>query len=268
MARKTPISSRAGFKLVELLVVLAMIAVLLCMVFPAIQKCRAASYRAHSQKNLKQITLATLKTIDDHDGRVPPAYGWYDIQEYGSPLFHILPNLGQKSIYDSAAKVDGVTYGYMVWNRPIRTYYGPGDPSADPFQEWTSYWHNNLAIVGDGLTGRNRYPASFTDGVSQTVFYTERYAISPINLGGGSIIFEGHRWQDECGFTPRNWGQAYQVAPPRDKADGGLPTGHVVGGIHISLGDGSVRHSPTGTRYRLFYEACTPSGGEGGGGDW
>lgn len=64
-------SFRAGFTLVELLAVVAIVAVLAGLLLPAYQKAVATTDRLHCSDNLRQIGLALGNYASDHDGSLP-----------------------------------------------------------------------------------------------------------------------------------------------------------------------------------------------------
>lgn len=71
------ISRRHAFTLVELLVVIGIIAMLISILLPALNKARAAAQAAQCLSNLKQVNMAFILFANDNKGYLPQTSGAY-----------------------------------------------------------------------------------------------------------------------------------------------------------------------------------------------
>src|SRR5688500_10315773 len=72
---RKPSAKRSAFTLVELLVMIALIAILASLVLPALARGTVLSKQIQCKSNLRQMSLAMGVYLDDNDG-LYPTYEW------------------------------------------------------------------------------------------------------------------------------------------------------------------------------------------------
>ena len=73
--REWRLADAKGFTLIEMLVVIAIIALLAAILFPVFGRARANARRSSCQSNMKQISLGVLQYVQDYDERFPKTGG-------------------------------------------------------------------------------------------------------------------------------------------------------------------------------------------------
>jgi prepilin-type N-terminal cleavage/methylation domain-containing protein len=277
-----------GFTLIELLVVIAIIAILIGLLVPAVQKVREAAARLQCSNNLKQMSLATVNCADQHSGLLPPGDGLYpsqhpgDRNSYASVFFHILPYIEQDNAYNLTlhqGDPHGQNGNFLTYtpfwnslNAHVKTYVCPSDPSNNGNGGWnsdlSSYAYNAQVFPVD-WNGRSKYPATFTDGTSNTIMFTEQRASCVGFWPDWGPSIADASWPQPTGpaaiFVVRPPGN-----PPCPYSNGShyVATSPHTAGINVGLGDGSVRFVAQSISGNTWWHALTPNGGEVLGSDW
>jgi len=171
--------NRSGLTLMELLVVIAIIGILMGLTLPAVMRARAAASKVRCMSNLRQLNLAFMLYMDDHEGRffpfrreVPGGTLWYWGLEAGgggegsrrldkskARLAPYVPHVGGVELCPSfpyrqsyfKRKFEVASYGYglnaymlsdtpQFASSPVKNFYSIGRPSD------TITWADSIQI--------------------------------------------------------------------------------------------------------------------------
>jgi prepilin-type processing-associated H-X9-DG protein len=256
--------------------VIAIIAILIGLLLPAVQKVREAAARMKCSNNLKQLGIAVQSCADANQTNLPPALGSFPTANlgncpnsgagHGGVFYFLLPYLEQDNLYRSTQCTNVGKAGYDVENGGTSAAAGgvmqahpqvflcPSDPTTNNgYSGWAgvgSYAYNGMIFQADWV-GYSRFPASITDGTSNTIFFTETYAManSPAGYGGDQSLW----WWDYNSFETPN-----SANGDCGSSNGGGARFDGVGNTQVFNPAATPCVNPVGTSTATTPSPCTP----------
>jgi type II secretory pathway pseudopilin PulG len=205
----------------------SLLALIVLVVFPAVQVVHQANMRSASAANLQKIVTALRAYADDH-GSYPPAYTTDDTgRRMHSWRVLILPYLGEQSLYDRYRfdePWDGPSNTELIAWMP-NVYASPADANARLGGE-TSY----MVVVGPATAfpgTQSRRPEDLVDGLDETLLVAE-------------VVTSGVVWHQPQDLDARQ--MTFQInARPGVEVGSAHP-----GGAHVALASGRVHFLTSG----------------------
>jgi prepilin-type N-terminal cleavage/methylation domain-containing protein/prepilin-type processing-associated H-X9-DG protein len=250
---KVSCENRRGFTLVELLVVIATIAILAVLLLPALAQTNRRSLRIQCINNLKQIGLSFRAWGDDHGDKYPMAVStsaWGAMENVSSiaTCTTALPPAGY-----------GLTNVFCVMSNKINTptiLYCPADlsktalPSDAPYTatgpiataatNWSGFGPGNLSYFVEG-DAQDKYPKMIFTGdrnIGRTGAQAGTAAATTMDMVNGPFAANPGLAVKSAQFPPWNWSDAdlHQDAGNLCMADGSVQQSSL-GGLNSALND-------------------------------
>jgi type II secretory pathway pseudopilin PulG len=270
---------RHGFGMIELLVIIAIIAILLALLLPAVQQVRLAAARTQSTNNLKQIGLAFHSYLDTYrqlpfngsDTAVNnvkySAIAKGNDTNSGSWAFQILPFVDQAALFKDPDR-----------SAAIPTYLCPGrgrpgvEIAKDGGGAWTDYFYNNY--LNDPMQAdkpnapfKKTGLVDITDGTSNTIMVGHGNIKTSQYKDASNVAFSSNIFNGGTAGTTRsgNAGAANPGGVTLQRDSDKAPTigswgGPFSNGALMGFCDGSVR--TISYSFESLGAVLTPAGGE------
>lgn len=158
---------RRGFTLFQLLLILALLAILFALLLPAIVKARIAASRSQSINNIKQLSLALNNmAANSANGEVPSG----EDDNHFSASAYFLPYLQQNSLYSTIDFKKSVDDKINAAARKtlVKTFLSPRDPVLQVKDDMaaTNYLWNDKIF---SLNSKPLFPQSFRGRTSSII---------------------------------------------------------------------------------------------------
>jgi prepilin-type N-terminal cleavage/methylation domain-containing protein len=224
-------SRTRAFTLIELLVVISIIAVLVGLLLPAVQKVREAAARIECTNNVKQFGLAVHNYHTARKGALPPAVRQVANTAAGanvdiSVFAAVLPYIEQETIYkmlvggNAASVATAQAKMIPTFRCPSDRQYGVGSdtnppgvaPSAtNPLYGLCSYGFNYQVFAG-----APNISTTFSDGTSFTIMFADKIAKCAVNNDAATAVNAINMWA--WGATPSTTTAPSTPVQPSDTA--------------------------------------------------
>ncbi|MDY3551244.1 DUF1559 domain-containing protein [Gemmata sp. JC717] len=264
-------SARGGLSLVEVLVAIAIVAILIGLLLPATRRVQGAAARMKCQNNFKQLMLGLHNAHDASSSvamlqwakrRIEPSFppGCFGPgavpEERLSWMVALLPYLEQESLYRQFDREKGYAANLPAGQASVSTFICPSSQEVATTAGLTNYVamaglgsdaaSRPAGAAGNGFMGYDRV-TSFSmikDGSSNTIALTEtRVGLGPWARGGTSNL----RGFESAEFLNHAEGRSRSSVP---------------NGANVGMADGSVRFIGSGTDPKKLSAAITIAGGE------
>ncbi len=225
-----------GFTLVELLVVIAVIAILAAMLLPALSRAKSAAQNISCLNNLKQLQLCYHLYVTDNNDSLPPNNFVYDLNTQqpvpGNEGPSWCTNLAP---YDASPA--GLEAGLLFqYNTSIPIYHCPADQST--IETYAGVKLNQPRIRSYNMS-QSVNGISFAGQISQEIPHYSKFTEVKTPTALGLIVFldvnEDEITDTEFGIpvATDSWDYGYWWDMPGNRHDQGC---------NLSFGDGHVEH--------------------------